>query len=68
MAERLIFATIAYVFHSFDLAFRDMNEETGRSDGLLKLFPPKSSRGLTVNIVAAQRRHVVDHDHEIYYR
>jgi hypothetical protein len=59
MAERLIFATVAYVFHNFDLGFRDMNEETGRSDGLLKLFPPKSSRGLTVNIVAARGRHIV---------
>jgi len=45
IAERIIFVTIAYIFHNFDLSFDNMNEEIGRLNGLLQLFPPKRSRG-----------------------
>jgi hypothetical protein len=50
VTERLIFVTIAHIFHRFDLSFDGMNEETGEVDGLLRLFPPKSFRGLTVGM------------------
>jgi hypothetical protein len=53
IAERIIFVTIAHIFHRFDLSFDDMCEETGRVDGLLKLFPPKSSCGLRVRVAVA---------------
>jgi hypothetical protein len=55
VAERIIFAAIAHIFHHFELSFDGMSEETGRLDGLLKLFPPKSSRGLTVSVAAARK-------------
>jgi hypothetical protein len=59
VAERIVFVTIAYTFHKFDLSFDNMDEEMGRLDGLLQHFPPKRSHGLTASMADVKKEHAV---------
>jgi hypothetical protein len=54
IAERIVYITLAFMFHDLTLSLDNMTYEKGLSDGLLELFPGKNCQGLTV--ISEQRR------------
>ena len=54
IAQRLVFISISLIFYEFDLSFDNMNEDKGKLDGLLDLFPQRQSVGLTVRLNAVK--------------
>lgn len=50
LALEVVYRTIANLFLRYELSFHEIDADFCRRDGMLKVFPHKNSRGLTVRI------------------
>ena len=52
LALEVIFRVVANVFSRYSVQLSGLDEELCKKDGMLKPFPPSTSRGLTVSVRA----------------